>query len=187
MFCFACEQAAACRIGGDGQGLCGMSAERVQAQNALLGTLIGLARATEGNEYLLTDSTPETVVEGLAALNGETAEMQKLRERAEAEKRNLVPSCYICAAPCGRTDNYCMDNLRDAHEDIRSIKSLILSCACAIAHRAAALAYRDDAVHQLLYKALFAIGRDDWETEELLPIMAEMEEVKRRHIPTEAD
>ena len=93
-------------------------------------------------------------------------------DKVSVEKRKLVPECYKCASACGRNNDYDMEKLWNADEDIRSLKSLILfgiRGVAAYAYHAAVLGYRDDFVHQFLYKALFAIGMDDWGMEELLP------------------
>ena len=66
----------------------------------------------------------------------------------------------------------------NAQEDIRSLKSLILfgiRGVAAYAYHAGILGYRDEAVNQFLYKALFALG-EDWGMAELLPIVMEVGE-----------
>ena len=75
---------------------------------------------------------------------------------------------------------YCLQKLWNADEDIRSLKSLILfgiRGVAAYAYHAAVLGYKDESIHRFLYKALFAIGMDDWGMEELLPIVLEVGEV----------
>lgn len=101
-------------------------------------------------------------------------------ERVASEKQKLVPNCHQCTSVCGRTDDHDMDKLWNADEDIRSLKSLILfgiRGIAAYAYHAAVLGYRDSAIHNFLYKALFAIGMDDWGMEELLPIVLEVGEI----------
>ena len=98
----------------------------------------------------------------------------------DVEKRKLVPECYKCASACGRNNDYDMSKLWNADDDIRSLKSLILfgiRGVAAYAYHAAVLDYKDEAIHKFLYKALFAIGMDDWGMEELLPIVLEVGEV----------
>ena len=73
-----------------------------------------------------------------------------------------------------------MSKLWNADEDIRSLKSLILfgiRGVAAYAYHASVLGYKDESIHKFLYKALFAIGMDDWGMEELLPIVLEVGEV----------
>ena len=53
MFCFQCEQAAHCTGCTDSAGVCGKSAETANLQDELTGALIGLARATDGNEKVI--------------------------------------------------------------------------------------------------------------------------------------
>lgn len=163
MFYFPCEQT-------------------TKIQDTLTGALIGLARATEGNDHMVSDSTAAVVVEGLYATltNSDNDALNALLDRADMEKRKLVPMCYECASSCGKNNNFDMQKLWTAEESIRSLKSLILfgiRSIAAYAHHAAVLGYRDDAIHQFLYKGLFAIGMEDWGTEELLPILLEMGEV----------
>lgn len=145
----------------------------------LAGRLIGLARATEGNEHMITESTAPALVEGLVALSEQdqpdremvAAMMDILRE----EKRKLVPDCFLCAAPCGRTADYELENLRHAPEEARELKYRLLTGAgnLAVAIRRSG---GDDKVHNLLYKALIAVGIDEFGPQELLPIVQEVEE-----------
>ena len=67
MFCFQCEQAAGCKACAGNVGVCGKKADTAELQDKLTGALIGLARATEGNEHVVSDSTAAVIVEGLFA------------------------------------------------------------------------------------------------------------------------
>ena len=156
-------------------------------QDRLTGALIGLARATEGNMHMVSDTTAAVVVEGLCAtLTGVSAtdgELLALLDRVEGEKQKLVPNCYVCASPCGRNNHYDMTQLWNAPEEIRRLKSLILfgsRSIAAYAYQAAKAGCKDDAIHNFLYKALFAIGMDDWGEAELLPIAREAAEINRK-------
>ena len=187
MFCFQCEQTAKCAGCTGAMGVCGKKSDTAELQDQLTGKLIGLARATDGNEHMLSDSTAAVVVEALFAtltnVNFDNVALLALKTRVEEEKRKLVPDCFNCVNACGRTEDYDMGRLWDAQEDIRSLKSLILfgiRGIAAYAYHAAVLGYRDDTIHQFLYKALFAIGMDDWGMEELLPIVMEVGEVNLR-------
>ena len=187
MFCFQCEQTAKCTGCTGAVGVCGKKADTAELQDRLTGALIGLARATDGNEHMLSASTADVVVEGLFAtltnVNFDNDALLDILDRVDAEKRKLVPECFKCAASCGRNDDYDMQKLWTAQEDIRSLKSLILfgiRGVAAYAYHAAVLGYRDETIHKFLYKALFAIGMDDWGMEELLPIVLEVGEVNLR-------
>ena len=130
MFCFQCEQTAKCTGCTGSAGVCGKKAHIAQLQDKLTGSLIGLARATEGNRDIVSDSTADVTVEGLFAtvtnVNFDDEALMKIIQRADTEKRKLVPECYRCTSSCGRNNDYEMSNLWNADEDIRSLKSLIL-------------------------------------------------------------
>ena len=184
MFCFQCEQTAKCAGCTGAMGVCGKKADTAQLQDQLTGALIGLARATDGNEHLISQSSTAVIVEGLFAtltnVNFDNAALEKLLERVKAEKRKMVPDCFTCASPCGKNNDYDMASLWNAEEDIRSLKSLILfgiRGMAAYAYHAAVLGYREPEVDRFFYKALIAIGMDDWGMEELLPIVLEVGEV----------
>ena len=187
MFCFQCEQTAGCKGCASKVGVCGKKADTAQIQDKLTGSLIGLARATEGNDHMVSDSTAAVIVEGLFAtltnVNFDNDALLAIMDKVDVEKRKLVPECYKCASACGRNNDYDMQKLWNANEDIRSLKSLILfgiRGVAAYAYHAAVLGYKDEAIHKFLYKALFAIGMDDWGMEELLPIVLEVGEVNFR-------
>ena len=158
-----------------------------QLRHRLTGALIGLARATEGNEHMLSDATADAVIEGLLMTrpqeDSDSAALLACLDRVTAEKKRLVPSCFICAAPCGRTDDCDMEKLPGTDEETCRLRSQILSYSrsiAACAHGAAALGRRDESVHRYLYKALFAVGMGDWGPEELLPIAREAQEAELR-------
>ena len=184
MFCFQCEQTAGCKACTGGAGVCGKKADTAELQDQLTGALIGLARATEGNEELVTADTHKLVLEALFTtitnVNFNNDTITALIKRVEAEKERLVPRCFSCSSACGRNDNYDMKKLWEADEDIRSLKSLILfgiRGVAAYAYHASVLGYSDESINNFFFKALFAIGMDDWGMDELLPIVLEVGEV----------
>lgn len=146
----------------------------------LTGALIGLARAKEGNEDLVSSSTDKALLEGLSAsVSSGSERIAELIAQVQEEKRKLVPNCFFCAAPCGRTNDYDMQELWNANEEIRSVKTLILlgiRGLAAYACHALSLGYTDKEVNNYFYKALFVIGTD-WKTDELLPVAMEAGEV----------
>ena len=181
MFCYQCEQTAGCTGCVGKAGVCGKSAEVAKRQDQLTGALIGLARAADTNEP--TASTHRAVIEGLFTtltnvnFNEETVRRQI--DMVRREKAALTPDCGACACPCGRTDEYDMNLLWEANEDIRSLKSLILfglRGMAAYAYHAMVLGYTDEEVNRFFYEGLFAIG-EDWGMEELLPIVMKVGQV----------
>lgn len=63
MFCFQCEQTAGCKSCTGAAGVCGKKADTEKLQDDLTGALIGLARATFGNEHLVEEETHRLVGE----------------------------------------------------------------------------------------------------------------------------
>lgn len=180
MFCFQCEQTAGCKGCTGAAGVCGKKADTARLQDELTGALIGLARVAKGRENLIASSADQVVIEGLFAtltnvnFNNET--ILALMERVKSEKEKFVSDCPACDSGCGKTDNYDMNLVWNADEDIRSLKSLILfgiRGMAAYAYHAAVLGYTDKEVNRFFYKALLAIGMD-WGMEELLPIVMEV-------------
>jgi len=184
MFCFQCEQTAGCKGCMGAAGVCGKKADTARLQDVLTGSLIGLARASQNNEDKLTPETHAVMLEGLFAtitnVNFDNDSLKALIAKVDAEKRKLIPMCYDCMSSCGRNNDYDMSNLWTADEDVRSLKSLILFGVrgiAAYAYHARVLGYTDETVNSFFYKALFAIGMDDWGMKELLPIVMEVGEV----------
>ena len=187
MFCYQCEQTAGCTGCTGNTGVCGKSANTARLQDELTGALIGLARATEGNEQLVTEEMNQLVLEGLFTtitnVNFNDEILKLLIDKIEDTKKKLVPNCFTCSGSCGRNDNFDMNTLWTTDEDIRSLKSLILfgiRGMAAYAYHASVLGYTDETISKFFYKALFAIGMKDWEMDELLPIVLEVGEVNLR-------
>lgn len=181
MFCFQCEQTAGQKGCMGNCGVCGKQAETATYQDELTGALIGLARATDGNEPM--ESTDKVVLKGLFTtitnVNFNNDTIKDIIDQIHIEKDKLVPRCLSCGSNCSRNDDYDMKNVWDANEDIRSLKSLILfgiKGMAAYAYHAAVLGYNDKTVNEFFYKALIAIG-SEYEVNELLPIVLEVGEV----------
>lgn len=181
MFCFQCEQTAGCTGCTGSRGVCGKDADIAGLQDELTGALIGIARAAEGNE--LPSEAVEVVIEGLFAtltnVNFDGDALRKLIARAKAEKEKLVSQCQGCASPCGRNNDFSMEDLWTDNEDIRSLKSLILfgiRGMAAYAYHAMVLGYQDPEVNRFFSKALFVTGQEA-DMDYLLPVVMETGEV----------
>lgn len=181
MFCFQCEQTAGCAGCTGKAGVCGKTAEVAELQDQLTGALVGLSRAVD-NAPDANEGTWRLMIEGLfttvtnVSFNEKT--IRELIDRVHEEKVRLVPGCSGCSSRCGSNDDYDMNLLWNAQEDIRSLKSLILFGVrgmAAYAYHAMVLGYTDDAVNRFFAKALFAVG-EDWGMDELLPIVMEVGE-----------
>ena len=152
----------------------------------LLGSLVGLSRATEGNEHKVTAAMDRLVLDGLATLPcpgisaeacPSSAELTRLAELSAAvhqAKRQLIPLCFDCAAPCGRNEDYDPGTFAALSAEARALRLSLLTAARALAK---ALASGKDSAFDAasssgmsaemdsLYSALYALGRDDWEPE----------------------
>ena len=182
MFCFQCEQTAGCTGCRGNAGVCGKKSDTANLEDRLTGALIGLARATSGNTTP-TDSTYRAITEGLFTtvtnVSFDNGSIQRQIDRAHAEKEKLVPRCGACSAPCGRNDDYDMNRLWNADEDIRSLKSLILfglRGMAAYACHARVLGYHDDEIDRFFCEGLFSIG-EDLDMEQLLPVVLKVGEI----------
>lgn len=153
----------------------------------LTGALIGLARATDGNEHLISRSSTAVIVEGLCATvaddNHDDAALERLLERVAKEKREMVPDCFTCACPCGKNDDYDMRQLWNATEGIRTLKSRILfgiRALATLADQAAELGCHDEEVDRFFYKALNIIGIEGWDEDYLLAVVHQAAQMKRK-------
>ncbi len=107
----------------------GKKADTAELQDKLTGALISLARAVDGSTAI-SKRTGQIIIEGLFTtitnVSFDNAAIEKMIREVRAEKGRLVPGCSKCPSSCGRTDDYDMQQLWDADEDVRSLKSLIL-------------------------------------------------------------
>ena len=167
MFCFQCEQTAGCSSCTGKAGVCGKSSTTAKLQDDLTGALIGLARST-GYESVPSQEVSSIIIEGLFTtvtnVNFDEQSISKMIERVHGAGDSSL--------------DYSMQDLWDANEDVRSLKSLILfgiRGMAAYAYHALVLGKTNDEVNQFFVKALDAIGQD-WGMDELLPIVLEVGE-----------
>lgn len=168
MFCFQCQQTAHNK-GCEGKaGVCGKKADTANYQDELIGALIALSKAAESGNR--TERTDKLMLKGLFTtitnvnFNNET--IKKLKTEIEQEKGR---------ANSQKFDDYDMKKIWDAHEDIRSLKSLILfgiKGMAAYAYHAYALGKTDGEVNDFFYKALRAIA-DEENPDKLLELVLE--------------
>ena len=153
MFCMQCEQTAggkACT----NAGVCGKSANTARLQDELTGALITAARndAKVSDKLLL-----EALFATLTNVNFDDAALEKL------------------IAEVGQPF-YDMCKVRDADEDTRSLKTLLLlgvRGVAAYAYHSFVLDYDVTEICAFIRKALSAIGEDDYGLNELLPLVME--------------
>ena len=182
MFCFQCEQTAGCTGCMGNAGVCGKKSDTANLQDALTGALIGLARAAAA-EPDPADSVCRTLIDGLFTtvtnVSFDDESIQWQISRAHAEKAKLAPACGACCCSCGQSGDYDMQELWNADEDIRSLKSLILfglRGMAAYASHARVLGYRDGEVDRFFCEGLSAVGAD-LTMEQLLPTVLKVGEI----------
>lgn len=184
MFCFQCEQTAGC-TGCTRAGVCGKSAMTAMLQDTLTGALIALANTTttacsnknsnHNPTAVLMDEINHLILEGLFTtitnVNFDDASIKDLTAQIRSAKENLAASYQISS-----TADYDMNNIWNADEDIRSLKSLILFGVrgmAAYAYHAMTLGYTDASLNQFFLTALDSLSKD-WGMNELLPIVMEV-------------
>ena len=160
----------------------------LKLQEQLTGDLIGLARSAEGSMHRVTATTHEALLEGLAytipATDADEEKLQKLIARVEDEKRKLVPNCFNCAVPCGRTNRFNMESLWSEEGKSAALRILLLQglrCLAVYVHQACQWGPRDENINMLFYRGLYAVGRDDWSQDDLLNICLEVGEAELRY------
>ncbi len=163
MFCFQCEQTANC-TGCTKSGVCGKTPEIANLQDKLTGAIIRLAEKNEMNKHndkLIIKSLFTTITN----VNFNEDTITKLIDEVHAAS--------------GITVDYDMNNIWNADEDIRSLKSLILfgiRGIAAYAYHAQVLGYEDKEVNAFFYEALRVVGAD-MGMEELLPVVLKVGEI----------
>lgn len=142
-------------------------------RDELTGMLIGLVRATEGNEHLITSDTARIVLDGLSSTQ-DTADETVIRlqmQHVREEKQRLVPNCFYCACPCGRTSDFELQLLNREPEGSRSLKLRLLAMLRKVAPAANAA---DEQQMQFIYRCVYAIGMEDWGEDEVLPLLQKL-------------
>ena len=170
MFCFQCQQTAH-NTGCEGKvGVCGKKAATANYQDELVGALIGLARAEKDGKP--TDQTDEWVLKGLFTtltnVNFNDVTIRQIKSEIEKEKGRINSKKF---------EDYSLEEIWEAHEDIRSLKSLILfgiKGMAAYAYHARVLGKTDPEINQFFYKALYALGEPESRMEALLSLVLEV-------------
>lgn len=142
-------------------------------RDELTGMLVGLVRATEGNEHLTTADTAQILLDGLQATQDpdDEAVIRLQMQRVLEEKRRLVPDCFYCACPCGRTSDFELQLLNREPEGTRNLKLRLLAVLRRIASQANAA---DTRQMQLIYRCVYGVGMEDWAEAEILPLLQEL-------------
>lgn len=147
-----------------------------EIRQKLTGAVIGLARTCENNEK--TKNTNRVFLKALTMGGDWSAslfDMSEMLEKVRNEKYTVSPGCVTCAAPCGNTDDYDMENLWKESEETGAFKNAILMAV----YQIAAKMYHADQTEEsdtmkLLFRALCMISFEGWNIAGLTPVMVEL-------------
>ena len=186
MFCFQCEQTAGCTGCMGNAGVCGKDSTTAALQDELTGALIGLAKSCGSNPK--TDNTDRIIIEGLFTtitnvnFNNET--LKNMIDRVHKEKNIISPDCSVCQSRCGNTDDYDMERLWNGPDQVRSLKIRLFSGlkktgrdAFKVIENGKGKDKHFQSIMESIYKGLFILA-EDWEPEEILPAIAELDEAE---------
>lgn len=131
-------------------------------EEKLLGELVGLARATDGNEHLITESVTDIVAEILRADVHSDVQYAAYSGKIDEAKREMVPDCFHCANPCSRTAALDLKTLEGESRKVRETKFAILDEI-----RFLAASERNQETDLKLYRGLVILGLEGYSPEEL--------------------
>ena len=120
----------------------------------ILSSLIGLARALEGNEGKLDGETDRLVCTALSAIAEEKISsdaVDYILSVLRKEKKRIAPDCFFCASPCGRTDDPDLSALSDSPE-VRDLKEKLVETLISLSC--------EKKMNPSVYKVLYMIGYD---------------------------
>lgn len=138
-----------------------MKIEFDSERKKLLGALCGIARSLDGANK--TPNTADLLLEGILALkNGKTA---GIKERLSAEKEKIVPDCFHCQNPCGKTLDLDFGELERLPDELFELKMLLLEKLTEYAKKQKEANASPSLL--LLAEMLFSIGYEFFTAEEL--------------------
>jgi hydroxylamine reductase len=134
-------------------------------QKKLLGALIGLGRAVEGNPNRPTELTHQVMLTGLqmtiSTICPEVLQMECQIERLHGEKNKLAVQCLTCEKQCGRNDDFDIGAFGRFPDSLRWRKATLLALGQSVAYYCQQKPVSGDLYNQstdFLYDALFLIG-----------------------------
>lgn len=153
MFCFQCEQTALGKGCTKKQGVCGKKDHTANAQDQLIGAMIGLSRVME--KEVPNKEVNRLIRKGLFT----TVTNVNFNDPTIMEQVEILHNLQKSMA--GEIRDFEMETLWNSNEDIRSLKSLILfgmKGMAAYAYHADVLGYHNQAVADFFLTGLRAIG-----------------------------
>lgn len=136
-----------------------------QEQKALLGALVGLARALD--ESNIRRETLDIVASALRAL-AQREDCQAALQAVREEKHRAVPDCSVCMNPCGRTAELVWEDLDALEPRLREEKYRLAEALVAWGASKEQSSEEDwrQRLDQLM-QGLFALGYEWFSLEEL--------------------
>lgn len=163
MFCFQCEQT----MNGKGctiSGVCGKKTDTANLQDELVSSIIQLANYSEKS-----DKITDLIIKGLfATVTNVNFDNDSLKKLINKVKENIY---------CDKA--FDVNNIWQAEDDIKSLKSLILfglKGMAAYAYHARILGYKNNEVDKYFYEALQQISTNN-NSEELLNLVLKTGEI----------
>ena len=163
MFCFQCEQT----MNGKGctiSGVCGKKPDTANLQDELVSSIIQLANYSEKS-----DKITDLIIKGLfATVTNVNFDNDSLKKLINKVKENIY---------CDKA--FDVNNIWQAEDDIKSLKSLILfglKGMAAYAYHARILGYKNNEVDKYFYEALQQISTNN-NSEELLNLVLKTGEI----------
>lgn len=133
----------------------------------LLGALIGLGRAAEGNKIRPDAFTHQVMLHGIQLIRSDaTVSKNALQEQIkllQEEKYKLVSRCLCCQKRCGRNDDYLFYSEENTDTSICSLKYVLLSLIQTIEEQTLPLSASSEtflSAVTFLYDALFFLGKN---------------------------
>lgn len=137
-------------------------------RDRLIGVLIGLARATFGNDDIITPDTYPTIIKGLTAGD---SEIDSMISAVQQEKYRIVPDCAVCTVKCGRNEDFDMIQLENEPPAEKAAKLQLLETAVKLAK--CVPDGGDSRANSFFTKALMMAGTRELPVEFLLPAIEE--------------
>ena len=129
-----------------------------KSYNKLFGALIGVARSIDWYSPI-EKASMDVIIKMLSTVAcsesflDETT-LKALTKELHLEKYRLVPDCFTCMNRCGRTDDYDMELLWNADEDVRRAKLELLDKLLELSSEDSSNEEKD----RYIVKALLSLG-----------------------------
>ena len=147
-------------------------------KDKLTGMLIGLARATYGNDDIITPDTYPVMIKALAVDDSQADEMMKA---VEEEKYRIVPDCAVCPVKCGRNEDYDLEQLDSLPLEEKEIKLTLLET---VRRLAKCVKTTDSETNSYLTKALMMAGTPGLPPQMLAEVVVQGQNLTEKHCKT---